>query len=413
MKHNHFCLAFSVVFLTFLVSPSISQPVNVTGTWKAEFDTQIGNQKYTFDLKQDGVSITGKISAIVGDEKHETDVKDGKLDGNKISFIEVFKFQDNEINISYTGTVGQDVIDFTRQVGEFATEKLTAKREKAETQPIASNRPGPSRQRQPIVLTDDDKAAFPSAPVGFDSTHENIPAGKLETVHYSSKTVGTIRNLLIYTPPGYSDKKKYPVLYLLHGIGGDEKEWFKNGQPEVILDNLFADKKIVPMIVVMPNGRAMPNDSAVGNIYDAEKQKAFATFEFDLLNDVIPFIESKYPVKTNRESRALAGLSMGGGQSLNFGLGHIDTFAWIGGFSSAPNTKAPDQLVTDPVAAAQKLKLLWISCGDQDGLISISQGVHRYLKEKNIPHIWHVDSGKHEFSVWKNDLYLFSQLIFR
>lgn len=165
------------------------------------------------------------------------------------------------------------------------------------------------------------------------------------------------------------------------------------------------------MIVVLPNGRAQRNDRAEGDIY--KHAPAFATFEQDLLKDIIPFVEAKYPVKTDRESRALAGLSMGGGQSLNFGLGNLDTFAWIGAFSSAPNTRAPEALLPNPEEAAKKLKLLWGSCGDQDGLINVSQRVHAYLKEKNVPHIWHVDSGKHDFGVWKNDLYLFSQLLFR
>jgi enterochelin esterase-like enzyme len=201
------------------------------------------------------------------------------------------------------------------------------------------------------------------------------------------------------------------VLYLLHGIGGDEAEWRRHGRPEVILDNLIADQKVVPLIVVMPNGRAQPNDRAEGDVMATAP--AFATFEQDLLKDLIPFIESKYAVTPGRESRALAGLSMGGGQSLNFGLAHLDTFAWVGGFSSAPNTKPPEELVPDPARAAKLLKLLWISVGDQDGLIGISQRTHRYLKEKNVPHIWHVESGGHDFAVWKNDLYLFSQLLFR
>jgi enterochelin esterase-like enzyme len=94
-------------------------------------------------------------------------------------------------------------------------------------------------------------------------------------------------------------------------------------------------------------------------------------------------------------------------------LGNLDTFAWIGGFSSAPNTKAPELLVPNPAETAKKLKLLWISCGDQDGLISISQGLHKYLKDNNVPHIWNVEPGKHDFQVWKNDLYSFSQLIFK
>ena len=251
------------------------------------------------------------------------------------------------------------------------------------------------------------------SPPGFDSVQSAIPHGKIDSITYPSKTVGTSRRALIYTPPGYSKKKKYPVLYLLHGIGGDEKEWYSQGHPETILDNLYVQGKVEPMILVLPNGRAMKDDRATGNIFDSAKVQAFATFEQDLLNDLIPYIQRHYPVYTDREHRAVAGLSMGGGQSLNFGLAHLDTFAWIGGFSSAPNTKPPEELVPDPEKATKMLKLLWISCGDRDGLINFSQRTHRYLKEKNVPHIWHVDSGVHEFAVWKNDLYLFSQLIFR
>ena len=179
------------------------------------------------------------------------------------------------------------------------------------------------------------------APAGFDQVKTGIATGKIDTITYDSKTVGAKRRTLIYTPPNFSKTKKYPVLYLLHGIGGDEKEWLQ-GKPQAILDNLYAEKKIEPMIVVMPNGRAMKDDRAVGNIFDSLKVQAFATFEKDLLNDLIPFIEKTYPVLTNRESRAIAGLSMGGGQSLNFGLGNLDKFAWVGGFSSAPNTKKAD-----------------------------------------------------------------------
>jgi GH35 family endo-1,4-beta-xylanase/enterochelin esterase-like enzyme len=228
-------------------------------------------------------------------------------------------------------------------------------------------------------------------------------------LEYDSKTVGTRRKVLVYTPPGYSSDTKYPVLYLLHGIGGDENEWRRGGHPEVILDNLIADKLAVPMIVVLPNGRAQPNDRANAGMAAAP---AFAVFERDLLDDVIPFIESKYSVKTDRESRAIAGLSMGGGQSLNFGLGNLDSFAWVGGFSSAPNTKPPAELIPDPSKATEQLKLLYLSCGNKDGLIRISQGVHAYLKEKNVPHIWHVDEHAHDFEHWKKALYLFGQRIF-
>lgn len=251
------------------------------------------------------------------------------------------------------------------------------------------------------------------APPGFDQLQNSIPHGRIDTISYASKTVGVTRRALVYTPPGYKKANKYPVLYLLHGIGGDEREWLKGGSPQVILDNLYAQSKVVPMIVVLPNGRAMKDDRAGGNVFDSLKVKAFSTFERDLLTDLIPFIEKKYPVHKDREHRALAGLSMGGGQSLNFGLGNLDTFAWIGGFSSAPNTKPPQQLLPDPAVAKARLKLLWISCGLDDNLIAFSQRTHDYMKEHDVPHIYYVEPGGHDFKVWKNDLYMFSQLIFK
>jgi enterochelin esterase-like enzyme len=247
---------------------------------------------------------------------------------------------------------------------------------------------------------------------GFDIPKENIAHGKIDTITYTSKTVGTNRRALIYTPPGYSANKKYPVLYLLHGIGGDEKEWYTGGNPQVILDNLYANGKVEPMIVVLPNGRAIKDDRATGNIMAPDKVQGFATFEKDLLNDLIPYIEKKFPVYTDKEHRAIAGLSMGGGQSLNFGLGNLDKFAWIGGFSSAPNTKPPQELLPNP-AAARQLKLLWISCGASDGLITYSKRTHDYLTKNNVPHIYFIEPGVHDFKVWKNSLYMFSQLLFK
>ena len=132
------------------------------------------------------------------------------------------------------------------------------------------------------------------APKGFDVEKANIAKGKLSYIKYKSTTVGTTRNALVYTPPRYSKNKKYPVLYLLHGIGGDENEWLNGGTPQIILDNLYAEGKIEPMIVVMPNGRAMKEDSNKGNIMAPDKVQAFATFENDLLNDLIPYIDKNY-----------------------------------------------------------------------------------------------------------------------
>lgn len=251
------------------------------------------------------------------------------------------------------------------------------------------------------------------APEGFDVQRTDIARGKIDTVSYDSKTVGITRKAVVYTPPGYDESKKYPVLYLLHGIGGDELEWFRHGTPHIILDNLYADGKIEPMIVVLPNGRAMKDDRATGDIMARDKVQAFSTFERDLLDDLIPFVERKYAVKMHREQRTLFGLSMGGGQALNFGLGNMDVFAWVGGFSSAPNTRTPEQLLPNPQEAKDKLKLLWISCGDQDGLIHNSKRTHDYLKKHGVPHVFYLEPGGHDFKVWKNDLYMVAQLLFK
>ncbi|MCF0054552.1 alpha/beta hydrolase-fold protein [Dyadobacter sp. CY356] len=264
-----------------------------------------------------------------------------------------------------------------------------------------------------VALVSNAQEILKEMPKGYDVVQAGIPTGKIDSVKYQSKTVGTTRKALIYTPPGFNKKKKYPVLYLLHGIGGDEKEWLKGGNPQLILDNLYAEKKIEPMIVVMPNGRAMKDDAATGNIMAPDKVAAFATFEQDLLKDLIPFVESKYPVLKDREHRAIAGLSMGGGQSLNFGLGNLDQFAWVGGFSSAPNTKIPTELIPNPEEAKKKLKLLFISCGDNDRLITFSKRTHDYMFENQVPHIYYIEPGVHDFKVWKNGLYMFSQFLFQ
>jgi enterochelin esterase-like enzyme len=290
-----------------------------------------------------------------------------------------------------------------RQPDESAVENTEA--------PSRLNRNRGGRFGGPIELGPDDVAAYDAPPESFKTERSDIPHGKLELIDYESKTVGSTRKANVYTPPGYSNEKKYPVLYLLHGIGGDETEWVRFASPSIMFDNLIADSKAAPMIVVMPNGRAQKNDRAEGDVF--KSAPAFATFEQDLLSDLIPAIESKYSVDPSREKRAIAGLSMGGGQSFNFGLGNLDKFAWIGPFSAAPNTKPIQELIPDPDKTKKQLKLLWISCGNKDGLINISQKAHKYLKEHNIPHVWHVDGHGHDPQHWSSSLYWFAQSVFQ
>lgn len=415
--------------------------MDLTGRWKAEFETQRGLQKYTFNLKQDGATVTGHASVEMTDQKREADLQEGKLDGSTVTFTELLRIQDNDVRVVFTGKVSGDEIKFSRQVGNFGSSDGTAKRDAASAPapaaagPSAATNPEDPNARAgrqggrgdfggPVTPGPDDKPAFDPAPVGFDKVRADNDHGKLERVDYDSTTIGAQRWMEVYTPPDYSPGKKYPVLFLLHGIGGNEvHEWTHSGSANVIIDNLIADKKIEPMIVVFPNGNASTNAPrggaqrrGPGNGGDPAALAGDGwgkNFEGDLLHDIIPFVEAHYSVYADRDHRALAGLSMGGGQSLDFGLGHLDTFAWIGGFSSAPNTRAPEQLVPDPQKSKQMLKLLWISGGNRDGLLRISQGLHDYLKTNGVPHIYHVDGHGHDFQHWKNSLYWFAQQIFR
>ncbi|HKX63066.1 MAG TPA: alpha/beta hydrolase-fold protein, partial [Verrucomicrobiae bacterium] len=282
-----------ITLLTIAVASLSAFAADITGTWKAEFETQRGLQKYTFNLKQDGTSLTGKASVEREGEKREAELKEGKVEGDTVTFVEPLKIQDNEIKITYTGKVSGTEIKFTRKVGDFGSSEATAKRDGAAPTAAAPGQRGQGGRRGfggPIELKPDDKAAFPNAPEGFDQAREGIAHGKLEMVEYDSKSVGNKRKALVYTPPGYSADTKYPVLYLLHGIGGDEEEWRRGGQPNDILDNLIADKKSVPMIIVMPNGRAQADDRPGPNAMATAP--AFGKFDQDLLGSLIPFVEA-------------------------------------------------------------------------------------------------------------------------
>lgn len=274
----------------------------------------------------------------------------------------------------------------------------------------------------PIELGPDDKPAFSDPPTGFREKRETIAHGTMTTVQYDSKSLSTRREMLVYTPPGYSSDKKYPVLYLLHGLNSGAGQWPYWIHADYVIDNLLADGKIGPVVMVFPNCNT--NITMANPKPDEQEERKGGykgygiLFENDLLKDIIPYIESHYSVYTDRDHRALAGLSMGGGQSLNIGLNHIAEFAFVGGFSSAPNTNefgglSTTTLLPDVAAAREQLKVLWLGVGNKDGLISVSQRVHQHLKKQEVPHVWHVDGNAHDDTEWANNLYLFVQHIFK
>ena len=246
-------------------------------------------------------------------------------------------------------------------------------------------------------------------PSGFFQ-EQRVAHGSVHIHRYESKSLGATRGLYVYTPAGYEEDKsgEYPVLYLLHGSGDTEDTWTVVGRAHVILDNLIAGKKAAAMIVAMPYGHT-PQGTQIG--IDARDTSAF---ERDLVGDLIPYMERTYRVSRDRERRAIAGLSMGGGQSLAIGLGNPDLFAWVGAFSSAvPRGRSLDRLLAEPESMNKKLSLLWVGCGRRDFLFNANSRFIETLRAKKIKHVAHITEGVHEWRVWRRYLNEFAPLLFK
>ena len=227
-----------------------------------------------------------------------------------------------------------------------------------------------------------------------------VPHGKVDIRHYDSKTTGQTRRVHIYTPPNYDKLSRLPVLYLLHGADGEDSVWTAFGRAHVILDNLIAEKKIQPMVVVMPNGYAYGWDSGVA----ADKQQT--DFQRDLVGDLIPFVQANYRVSTNRKHRALAGLSRGGSQTLSIGLRNLAVFSRLGVFSAGSNN--PQEAFKDVAANGQKvneqLDLLWLGCGTDDFALPGARRMAEFLTTSGIRHTFRATAGEHTWIVWRRYL---------
>jgi enterochelin esterase family protein len=247
----------------------------------------------------------------------------------------------------------------------------------------------------------------------------DVPHGEIHHHFYRSKVVGDDRGYFVYTPPGYDPRGKqtYPVLYLLHGYSDDADAWTVVGRANVILDNLISRGKAKPMLIVMPLGYGAPEVLLPGSGIFQDPgitQRNFDRFRDALLTEVIPRVEAEYLVKKDRNSRAIAGLSMGGGESLLTGLNNLNEFAWIGAFSSAGIRRDIEKDFPQLNAGANaQLRLLWIACGTDDHLIESNRTLRAWLTSKGIHHADIETPGEHTWLVWRRNLAEFAQLLFR
>ena len=287
------------------------------------------------------------------------------------------------------------------------------------------------------VSTADPKSAFikqgattienmmfvPGDEAAFEDT-KPVPHGQLRTEWYQSKTLETMRSMHVYTPPGYEKSNaKYPVFYLLHGGGDEDSGWSTIGRAGFILDNLLAAKKMVPMVVVMPNGSMpRPANAPPASVPPAPgaQNQAQELFANELLNDVMPFVEGNYRVRNDRNSRAIAGLSMGGGQTLRVAPDNLDKFAWVGVWSMGVRGEAGDFIKShaaffaDPDKTNKQVKLLSVSVGAKDPLVhDASMNLVEILKTNKIKFEFHESEGAHTWINWRHYLNDYAQQLFR
>jgi enterochelin esterase-like enzyme len=229
----------------------------------------------------------------------------------------------------------------------------------------------------------------------------DVPHGSLEVVWARSEIIGDTRSYIVYIPPGYytSRSKRYPLLCLLHGSNDTAAGWTDVGRANFILDNLVAAHRAAPMIVVMPWGHALP--------FDGPQQGNDAVFERYLLEEIIPQVQKRYRVKSGPKNLAVVGLSMGGGQALKVGLGHLNRFGAVAAFSAAVPSDFAErfQSVLDaPEQTNQRLALLWIGCGRQDGMFERSRWLAEFLDHHGIRHTFVPTEGRHNFALWRRYL---------
>jgi enterochelin esterase-like enzyme len=250
---------------------------------------------------------------------------------------------------------------------------------------------------------------------------QDVPHGEIRTLLYRSRSNGVTRELTVYVPPGYDQarNRRYAVLYLLHGFANDHHSWHRYGRANDILDNLLAQRKIEPFLVVMPlgYGAAQVNGDGTGIAPSGDVRGDAALYERDLLEDIIPMIERNYRTIADRKHRAIVGFSMGGGQAGRFGLRHLETFSHVGimgaGMAGGSDTEPMATLAANSAKANKLIDLLWIACGKEDAALKGARALHQALEQAGIVHTFLETEGAHHWRVWRRYLRDLAPLLFK
>ncbi len=307
-------------------------------------------------------------------------------------------------------------------MAEIEAESAATNAAEAKGQEAAEETQDSVQEGEETEVAEQNKETY-DVPAGFDTEKEGVVYGEMIEITYDSTTTQTTRKANVILPPNYSEEKEYPILYLLHGIGGDHNEW-KGGAPVNVISNLIAEGQAREMIVVMPNVRAREKDA--GNpqdIYSLEHYKAFDNFINDLRDNLMPYMEANYPVATGKENTAIAGLSMGGRESLYIGFSMPETFGYIGAFCPAPGLLSysnfgvsEDGLFSKEsfTLPAESDNFVMIVAGASDNIVSTWPEIyHKTLDENGVENTFYVTAGGHDFGVWKHGLYNFIKCVFK
>ena len=511
-RNTHFVAWLTYLFLAFAFAPGALAQSTVGGKWQAEFETQFGRQKYVFEFKQEGETFSGTVIGQTGNEPKRAPITiiESELIGPAISFVEVIHYEGNDYRITYKGTVKGDEITFKRNVADFVTDDVVAKRTKdvvlapvaqpstAPGAPAGPVRGGAARgggrggARGPVVVSPEvrsdrtvvfrlaasqaqsvsirgsdlpalgqtqmkkgdngvwEATVGPVDPGAYrynfsvdgvsavDPTNTSVSEtnttvnsllfvpgadfmdtkavqhGAVASIHYFSKSLNSTRRMHIYTPPGYeAGLEKFPVFYLLHGAGDCDDSWTSVGRAGFILDNLIAAGKVKPMVVVMPAGHV----KSTGAPAAAGGAPPMDAFTEDFRKEIMPYVEKNYRVLNDRAHRAIAGLSMGGGQTLNIAFSNLNEFGYIGVFSSgifnnAGNWEAQRLTMLDDASLKADLKVLWFATGSNDGLIATSRSSVDLLKKHGFEPVFKETAGGHTWINWRDYLNEFAAKLF-